>query len=167
MDAIERATRWFFAGRNAWVLWPVGIFAATLVMVATGLLSSLAVGTFLMVVPLAWLVGLLGIGTRDHVNRSRAAGRRLFQECGMPALWATLYTVPVWLISNWMTGLLWWLLVVYIEMVRRSRMVQERSSGVAQVRSRPAAPTVLSEKVGAEAACAQGEPQVPGSVTCD
>ena len=133
MDAIERATRWFFAGRNAWVLWPVGIFAATLVLVATGLLSSLAVGAFLMVVPLAWLVGLLGIGTRDHVSRSRAAGHRLLRECGMPALWATLYTLPVWLINNWMTGLLWWLLVVYIEMVRRSRLVQRRSPGVARV----------------------------------
>jgi hypothetical protein len=134
MDAVERAMRWFFAGRNAWVLWPVGIIAVTLAVVATGLLNSLAVGALLMVMPLAWLVGLLGIGTRDNVNRSRAAGHRLLRECGMPALWATFYTLPVWLISNWMTGLLWWLLVVYIQIVRRSRIVREGLSGPAQVK---------------------------------
>jgi hypothetical protein len=79
-------------------------------------------------------VGLLGIGTRDHVNRARAAGHQILRESGIPALWATLYTLPVWLISNWMVSLLWWLLVVYIEIGRRSRIVRERSTGVAQVK---------------------------------
>ena len=125
MDAIERATRWFFTGRNAWVLWPVGIIAVVLAIAATGVLSGLVLGTFLIVVPLAWLVGLLGIGTRDHANRARAAGHRLLRESGIPALWATLYTLPVWLISNWMIGSLWWLLVVYIEIGRRSRIVRQ------------------------------------------
>jgi hypothetical protein len=134
MDAIERATRWFFAGRNAWVLWPVGLIALVLVVAATGVLSGLVLGTLLIVVPLAWLVGLLGIGTRDHVNRARAAGHQILRESGIPALWATLYTLPVWLISNWMVSLLWWLLVVYIEIGRRSRIVRERSTGVAQVK---------------------------------
>ena len=126
MDAIERATRWFFAGRNAWVLWPVGIIAVVLVVAATGVFSGLLLGTFLIIVPLAWLVGLLGIGTRDHVNRVRAAGHQILRESGIPALWATLYTLPIWLISNWMVSLLWWLLVVYIEIGRRSRIVRER-----------------------------------------
>jgi hypothetical protein len=126
MDAIERATRWFFAGRNAWVLWPVGIIAVVLAIAATGVLSGLLLGTFLIIVPLAWLVGLLGVGTRDHVNRARAAGQQLLREAGIPALWATLYTLPIWLISNWMVSLLWWLLVVYIEIGRRSRIVRER-----------------------------------------
>ena len=125
MDAIERATRWFFTGRNAWVLWPVGIIAVVLAVAATGVLSGLLLGTLLIVVPLAWLVGLLGIGTRDHVNRARAAGHRVWQESGIPALWATLYTLPVWLISNWMVALLWWLLVVYVEIGRRSRSVRQ------------------------------------------
>jgi hypothetical protein len=125
MDAIERATRWFFAGRNAWVLWPVGIIAVVLAIAATGVLSGLLLGTFLIVVPLAWLVGLLGVGTRDHVNRVRAAGHQLLREAGIPALWASLYTVPVWLITDWMVGLLWWLLVVYVEIGRRSRIVRQ------------------------------------------
>jgi hypothetical protein len=126
MDAIERATRWFFAGRNAWVLWPVGLIAVVLVVAATGLLSGVVLGTVLIIVPLAWLVGLLSIGTRDHVNRARAAGRQLLRESGIPALWATLYTLPVWLITNWMISLLWWLLVVYIEIGRRSRVRKTR-----------------------------------------
>ena len=126
MDAIERATRWFFAGRNAWVLWPVGIIAVVLVVAATGVFSGLLLGTFLIIVPLAWLVGLLGIGTRDHVNRVRAAGHQILRESSIPALWATLYTLPIWQISNWMVSLLWWLLVVYIEIGRRSRIVRER-----------------------------------------
>jgi hypothetical protein len=125
MDAIERATRWFFAGRNAWVLWPVGIIAVVLAVAATGVLSGLLLGTFLIVVPLAWLAGLLGVGTRDHVNRVRAAGHQLLREAGIPALWASLYTVPVWLVTDWMVGLLWWLLVVYIEIGRRSRIVRQ------------------------------------------
>ncbi len=134
MDAIERATRWFFAGRNAWVLWPVGLMAVVLVVAATGVLSGLLLGTLLIVVPLAWLVGLLGIGTRDHVNRARAAGHQILRESGIPALWATLYTLPVWLISNWMVSLLWWLLVVYIEIGRRSRVVRQRGMSGASIR---------------------------------
>ena len=134
MDAIERATRWFFAGRNAWVLWPVGIIAVVLAIAATGLLSGMLLGMFLIVVPLAWLVGLLGVGTRDHVNRARAAGHQLLREAGIPALWATLYTVPVWLITEWMVGLLWWLLVVYVEIGRRSRMVRERGMSGGSIR---------------------------------
>ncbi len=134
MDAIERAMRWFFTGRKAWVLWPVGIIGVVLAMAATGVLSSLLAGTFLIVVPLAWVVGLLGIGTRDHVNKLRATGHQLLRESGIPALWATLYTLPVWLISNWMASLLWWLLVVYIEIERRSRMLRERPTGIAQVK---------------------------------
>ena len=134
MDAIERATRWFFAGRNAWVLWPVGIIAVVLAIAATGLLSGMLLGMFLIVVPLAWLVGLLGVGTRDHVNRVRAAGHQLLREAGIPALWATLYTVPVWLITEWMVGLLWWLLVVYVEIGRRSRMVRERGMSGGSIR---------------------------------
>jgi len=131
MDAIERATRWFFTGRNAWVLWPVGIIAVVLVIAATGLLHGLVLGTFLIVVPLAWLVGLLGIGTRNHVNRMRAAGHQILQESGIPALWASLYTLPIWLLSNWMVSLLWWLLVVYVEIGRRARSVRERSKPIA------------------------------------
>ena len=127
MDAIERAARWFFTGRKAWVLWPVGIIAMTLAMAATGVLSDLAAGAFLLVVPLAWLVGLLGIVARDHANRSLAGGGALLRESWAPALWAAFYTLPVWLLSNWMAGLLWWLLVVYIETERRSRLVRERS----------------------------------------
>ena len=46
MDAIERATRWFFAGRNAWVLWPVGIIAVVLAIAATGVLSGLLLARF-------------------------------------------------------------------------------------------------------------------------
>ncbi len=134
MDAIERVTRWFFAGRNAWVLWPVGLMAVVLVVAATGVLSGLVLGTLLIVVPLAWLVGLLGIGTRDHVNRARAAGHQILRESGIPALWATLYTLPVWLISNWMVSLLWWLLVVYIEIGRRSRVVRQRGMSGASIR---------------------------------
>jgi hypothetical protein len=125
MDAIERATRWFFAGRNAWVLWPVGIIAVVLAIAATGMLSGLLLGTFLIVVPLAWLVGLLGVGTRDYVNRARAAGHQLLREAGIPALWASLYSLPVWLTTEWMVGLLWWLLVVYIEIGRRSRIARQ------------------------------------------
>jgi hypothetical protein len=113
MDTIERATRWFFAGRNAWVLWPVGIIAVVLAIAGTGVLNGLVLGTFLIVVPLAWLVGLLGVGTRDHVRRVRAAGNQLLREAGIPALWASLYTLPVWAITDWMVALLWWLLVVY------------------------------------------------------
>ena len=94
MDTIERATRWFFAGRNAWVLWPVGIIAVVLAIAGTGVLNGLVLGTFLIVVPLAWLVGLLGVGTRDHVRRVRAAGNQLLREAGIPALWASLYTLP-------------------------------------------------------------------------
>jgi hypothetical protein len=134
MDAIERATRWFFAGRNAWVLWPIGIIAVVLVIAATGVLSGLVLGTFLIIVPLAWLLGLLGIGTRNHVNRMRAAGHQIVRESGIPALWASLYTLPIWLISNWMISLLWWLLVVYVEIGRRARMVRERSTAVAQTK---------------------------------
>ena len=125
MDAIERATRWFFAGRNAWVLWPVGIIAVVLAIAATGVLSGLLLGTFLIVVPLAWLVGLLGVGTRDYVNRARAAGHQLLREAGIPALWASLYSLPVWAITDWMVALLWWLLVVYIEIGRRSRIARQ------------------------------------------
>ena len=134
MDAIERAMRWFFTGRKGWVLWPVGIMAVVLALAATGVLSSLVAGTFLIVVPLAWLAGLLGIGTRDHVNKLRAAGHQLLREAGIPALWATLYTLPVWLIGNWLASLLWWLLVVYVEMERRSRILRERPTGIAQVK---------------------------------
>jgi hypothetical protein len=125
MDAIERATRWFFAGRNAWVLWPVGIIAVVLAIAATGVLSGLLLGTFLIVVPLAWLVGLLGVGTRDYVDRARAAGHQLLQEAGIPAVWASLYSLPVWAITDWMVALLWWLLVVYIEIGRRSRIARQ------------------------------------------
>ena len=132
MDAIERATRWFFTGRKAWVLWPVGIIAMTLAMAATGVLSDLTAGAFLLVVPLAWLVGLLGIVARDHANRSLAGGRALLRESWTPALWAAVYALPVWLLSNWTAGLLWWLLVVYIETERRSRIARQR--GMSHVR---------------------------------
>jgi ribose/xylose/arabinose/galactoside ABC-type transport system permease subunit len=125
MDAIERATRWFFAGRNAWVLWPVGIIAVVLAIAATGVLNGLLLGTFLIVVPLAWLVGLLGVGTRDYVHRTRAAGHQLLREAGIPALWASVYTLPVWVIIDWMVALLWWLLVIYIEIGRRARHVRQ------------------------------------------
>ena len=125
MDAIERATRWFFAGRNAWVLWPLGIIGVVLAVAGTGLLNGLVLGTFLIVVPLAWLVGLLGVGTRDHVRRMRAAGSQLLREAGIPALWASLYTLPVWVITGWMVALLWWLLVVYVEIGRRARLIRQ------------------------------------------
>jgi hypothetical protein len=131
MDAIERATRWFFAGRNAWVLWPVGTIAVVLALAATGMLSSLLAGTFLIVIPLAWLAGLVGLGTRDHVQRVRANGRQLLRESGIPALWAALYTLPVWLLSNWMVGLAWWTLVVYCETERRARNARPDVSGAA------------------------------------
>lgn len=121
MDTIERATRWFFAGRNAWVLWPVGMIAVVLAIAATGVVSGLLLGIFLIVVPLAWLVGLLSIGARDQVQRARAAGHKLLRESGIPAVWATVYTLPVLMVTNWMIALLWWLLVVYIEIGRRSR----------------------------------------------
>ncbi|HTS51860.1 MAG TPA: hypothetical protein VMH26_01185 [Burkholderiales bacterium] len=134
MDAIERAMRWFFTGRKAWVLWPVGIIGVVLAMTATGAMSRLLAGAFLIVVPLAWLVGLLGIGTRDHMNKLRATGHQLLRESGIPALWASLYTLPVWLISNGTVSLLWWLLVAYIEIERRSRSVRERSTGTSQVK---------------------------------
>ena len=133
MDAIERAMRWFFAGRKAWVLWPVGIIGLVLAIAAVGAMSGASAGTFLIVVPLAWFVGLLCIGTRDHVRRLRTAGHELLREAGVPALWATLYALPVWLISNGMVSLLWWLLVVYIEIQRRSRLVRERSTQSAQI----------------------------------
>ena len=131
MDAIERATRWFFAGRNAWVLWPVGIIAVVLAIAATGVLSGLLLGTFLIVVPLAWLVGLLGVGTRDYVHTARAAGRQLLREAGIPAVWASVYTLPVWVITDWRVALLWWFLVVYIEIGRRARHLRRRQDGKA------------------------------------
>ena len=71
MDAIERATRWFFAGRKAWVLWPVGIMAVTLAGTAVGAIGQLAAGVFLIVVPVAWVAGLLGIAVRDYLSRPR------------------------------------------------------------------------------------------------
>jgi hypothetical protein len=107
------------------VLWPVGIIAVVLAIAATGVLSGLLLGTFLIVVPLAWLVGLLGVGTRDYVNRARAAGHQLLREAGIPALWASLYSLPVWAITDWTVALLWWLLVVYIEIGRRSRIARQ------------------------------------------
>ncbi len=131
MDAIERATRWFFAGRNAWVLWPVGIIAVVLAIAATGVLSGLLLGTFLIVVPLAWLVGLLGVGTRDHVNRVRAAGHQLVREAGIPALWASLYTAAR-LADHRLDGRL---TVVASGGLHRDRAsVAHRSAGAAQVR---------------------------------
>ena len=103
----------------------VVIIAVVLAIAATGVLSGLLLGTFLIVVPLAWLVGLLGVGTRDYVNRARAAGHQLLREAGIPALWASLYSLPVWAITDWMVALLWWLLVVYIEIGRRSRIARQ------------------------------------------
>jgi hypothetical protein len=134
MDAIDRAMRWFFAERNAWVLWPVGMIAVILVVVATGLLNRLAVGALLMVMPLAWLVGLLGIGTRDNVNKIARGWASPFAGMRDARAMGRLLHLPVWPISNWMTGLLWWLLVVYIEIVRRSRVVSEGLSGPAEVK---------------------------------
>ena len=129
MDAIERATRWFFAGRKAWVLWPVAIMAATLAGTAVGAIGQLAAGVFLIVVPVAWVAGLLGIAVRDYLNRSRT---RDLRESSGPALWAGLYAMPVLLISNWTVAVLWWLVVVYIEKERRARVVRERSASHAR-----------------------------------
>jgi len=127
MDAIERATRWLFAGRKAWVLWPVGIMAVTLAGTAVGAIGQLAAGVFLIVVPVAWVAGLLGIAARDYLARPRTRERPVLVESWSPALWAGLYALPVLLISNWTVALLWWLVVVYIEKERRSRIDHERS----------------------------------------
>lgn len=127
MDAIERATRWFFAGRKAWVLWPVGIMAVTLAGTAVGAIGQLAAGVFLIVVPVAWVAGLLGIAARDYLTRPRTRERPVLVESWGPALWGGLYALPVLLISNWTVALLWWLVVVYIEKERRSRIGRERS----------------------------------------
>jgi len=127
MDAIERATRWFFAGRKAWVLWPVGIMAVTLSGTAVGAIGQLAAGVFLIVVPVAWVAGLLGIAARDYLTRPRNPEHPVSGESWGPALWAGLYALPVLLISNWTVALAWWLVVVYIEKERRSRIDRERS----------------------------------------
>lgn len=132
MDAIERATRWFFAGRKAWVLWPVGIMAVTLAGTVVGAIGQLAAGVFLIVVPVAWVAGLLGIAMRDYLSRPRTRERQALRESSGPALWAGLYALPVLLISNWTAALLWWLVVVYIEKERRARVVRERSASHAR-----------------------------------
>ena len=129
MDAIERVTRWFFAGRKAWVLWPVAIMAATLAGTAVGVIGQLAAGVFLIVVPVAWVAGLLGIAVRDYLSRPRT---RDLRESSGPALWAGLYALPVLLISTWTVAVLWWLVVVYIEKERRARIVRERSASHAR-----------------------------------
>jgi len=127
MDAIERATRWFFAGRRAWVLWPVAVIAMTLTGIAVGVIGQLTAGVFLIVVPIGWLAGLLGIASRDYLRRPRTWARPVFDEPWAPALWAGLYALPVLLISNnWTIALLWWLVVVYIERERRARVVREQ-----------------------------------------
>ena len=129
MDAIERAARWFFAGRKAWVLWPVAIMAATLAGTAVGVIGQLAAGVFLIVVPVAWVAGLLGIAVRDYLSRPRT---RDLRESSGPALWAGVYALPVLLISNWTVAVLWWLVVVYIEKERRARVIRERSASHAR-----------------------------------
>jgi hypothetical protein len=129
MDAFERGMRWFCTGRNAWVLWPVAIIAVVLAMAAAGMLNNLIAGTLLIVLPLAWLVGLLSVGTRERLNRSRAAGFQLMQELGVAAVWASLYTLPVWLLSNGIISLLWWSLVVYVETERRARTPRPETPG--------------------------------------
>jgi len=130
MHAIERAMRWFFAGRKAWVLWPVGIMAVTLAGTAVGAIGQLAAGVFLIVVPVAWVAGLLGIAVRDYLSRPRT---RDLRESSGPALWAGLYALPVLLISTWTVAVLWWLVVVYIEKERRARIVRERSASHARL----------------------------------
>ena len=130
MDAIERATRWFFAGRKAWVLWPLGIMAVTLAGSAVGAIGQLAAGVFLIVVPVAWVAGLLGIAARDHLSRPRTRDSLLLSELWSPVLWAGLYVLPVLLISNWTVALLWWLVVAYIEKERRARAAQARVSSI-------------------------------------
>ena len=122
MDTIERATRWFFAGRHAWVLWPVAIMAVTLAATAIGMIGQLAAGVFLIAVPVAWVAGLVGITARDHLSWPRIRECPVFNESWSPVLWAGLYALPVLLISNWTIALLWWLVVVYIEKERRSRL---------------------------------------------
>jgi hypothetical protein len=128
MDAIERATRWFFAGRKAWVLWPVGIMAVTLAGTAVGAIGQLAAGVFLIVVPVAWVAGLLGIAARDHLSRPCTRERLLLSELWSPVLWAGLYVLPILLISNWTVALLWWLVVAYVEKERRFRAAQQSAS---------------------------------------
>jgi len=128
MDAFERGMRWFFTGRKAWVLWPIGIIAMILAMVAAGVLSDLTAGAFLLVVPVAWIVGLLGVVARDHANHTFTGRRPLVPESWIPALWAAVYALPVWLLTSWTAALLWWLLVLYIETERRSRSVRQHPS---------------------------------------
>ena len=132
MDAIERAARWFFAGRKAWVLWPVGIMAVTLAGSAVGVIGQLAAGVFLIVVPVAWVTGLLGIAARDYVSRPRRLERPVSGESWSPALWAGLYALPVLLISNWTVALLWWIVVAYVEKERRAHIVRGRSTSHAR-----------------------------------
>jgi len=125
MDAIGRAMRWFVVGRRAWVLWPIAIIVLVLTMAVSGVLSNLMAGTLLIAVPIAWLVGLLGVAARDQMDRTHAAGSKLFRELCVPGLWATLYALPVWLLGNWVAGSLWWCLVAYIESERRWRATQK------------------------------------------
>jgi len=102
---------------------------AALAGTAVGAIGQLAAGVFLIVVPVAWVAGLLGIAVRDYLSRPRT---RDLRESSGPALWAGLYALPVLLISTWTVAVLWWLVVVYIEKERRARIVRERSASHAR-----------------------------------
>jgi hypothetical protein len=105
----------------------------TLAGTAVGVIGQLAAGVFLIVVPVAWVAGLLGIAARDYLSRSRTHERPVSGEPWVPALWAGLYALPVLLISNWTAALLWWIVVAYIEKERRARVVRERSTSHARL----------------------------------
>src|SRR5262249_40510663 len=90
-----------------------------------GMIDQLAAGVFLIVVPVAWVAGLLGVAARDYLSRPRE--RRVLDASWGPALWAGLYTLPVLLIGNWTVALLWWIVVAYIEKERRATIVRDRS----------------------------------------